>query len=89
MINNILSFVIMFLQHILYIIEGYLKWLFDIITFKESRLSKKRMIICKKCENYNHGICDKCGCILKAKTRVDFLLDNEGISIDGCPIRKW
>lgn len=39
--NNILSFVIMFLQHILYIIEGYLKWLFDIITFKESRLSKR------------------------------------------------
>lgn len=46
------------------------------------------MIICKKCEHYNHGICDKCGCILKAKTRVDFLLDKEGISIDGCPIRN-
>ncbi len=59
------------------------------MTFKENRLSKKRMIICNNCKHNKHGICELCGCILKAKTRVDFILDNEGITIDGCPERKW
>jgi len=47
------------------------------------------MAICNKCEHNKHGICELCGCILKAKTRVDFILDNNGITIDGCPKRKW
>ncbi len=86
---NPLTYLISFLQNIFYIIEGYSKWLFDIVTFKENRLSKKRMAICNKCEHNKHGICELCGCILKAKTRVDFILDNNGITIDGCPKRKW
>ena len=47
------------------------------------------MKICTKCEFYKSGICIKCGCILKAKTRVDFILDENGKSIGGCPLKKW
>jgi len=47
------------------------------------------MAICNECEHNKDGICDHCGCILKAKTRVDFDLDENGKSIDGCPEQKW
>lgn len=76
-------------RNILYIIEGYLKWFFDIITGKTAKLSKERLFICNECYHNKNGICELCGCILKAKVRVDFMLDENNISIDGCPERKW
>lgn len=76
-------------RNILYIIEGYLKWFFDIITGKTAKLSKERLFICNECQYNKNGICELCGCILKAKVRVDFMLDENNISIDGCPERKW
>ena len=66
-----------------------MNWLKDIISGRVRKMSKERMVICKACEHYNNGICDDCGCVLQAKTRVDFMLDDDGISIDGCPQRKW
>jgi len=67
------------------IIRGYSAWIYDIITGSGSPDSIKRLNICSKCEKNVHGICSECGCILKAKTRVKFPLDENGISIDGCP----
>lgn len=77
------------IKHIIYIIEGYCIWLWNIITFKTHQKSKKRLIICNKCVNNNNGICSLCGCIIKAKVRVNYPEDNNGLSIDGCPEKKW
>lgn len=73
----------------IHIIEGYMKWVIDIIRNRMSPTSYERYTKCKKCEYNIRGICAECGCIIKAKVRVDFELDEEGKSIDGCPLRKW
>lgn len=73
----------------LLIIEGYCVWLFDIITGKTRQVAKERLEICSECEYNDNGVCNICGCILKAKTRVNFSLDENGKSIDGCPEKKW
>ena len=71
------------------IIEGYCKWLYDVITRSGSVYSIKRLLICQECEFNKRGICSKCGCIIKAKVRVKYMLDEEEKSIEGCPERKW
>ena len=78
-----------FVRNILYIIEGYLKWSWDFITRKTSKRAAYRLDICNKCEYNKNGICSLCGWILKAKVRVDFIEDEDGVTIDGCPKRKW
>ena len=74
-----------FILNIIAIIEGYCIWLWNIITGKTAAKAKYRMAICNNCEHNKNGICKLCGCILKAKTRVHFLEDDNGISINGCP----
>lgn len=63
-----------------YIIQG---WFHLILSkFKElkySKLYKSRLDICNSCDKNKNGICDVCGCYLKAKTKSDSL----------CPIGKW
>lgn len=76
-------------EHIIYIIAGYSIWLWNIISGKTSHIAKERLNICNNCKHNNNGICKLCGCILKAKVRVDFPLDDNGKSIDGCPEQKW
>jgi hypothetical protein len=78
-------------QKIQYIIDGYFNWIYDIIinNHEMSEKSKTRFEICNKCENNKNGICSLCGCILKAKIRVDFDIDENGKSIDGCPEKRW
>ena len=78
-----------FVRNILYIIEGYLKWSWDFITRKTSKRAAYRLNIFNKCEYNKNVICSLCGCILKAKVRVDFMEDEDGVTIDGCPKRKW
>lgn len=77
------------LLNIFYVVEGYVKWLWD-ITFKRSnQRTKQRLALCTECEHNKHGVCELCGCVVKAKVRCTFMEDEEGISIDGCPDRKW
>lgn len=78
-----------FLRDILYITEGYFTWIKDKLMNKINPVAVKRMSVCKCCEHNIHGICQLCGCILKAKVRVDFMLDKDGLSIGGCPKKKW
>ena len=78
-----------FLKHIIYIIEGYSIWLWNVITFKTHKKAISRLKICDNCEHNKNGLCDLCGCVIKAKVRVDFPEDENGISIDGCPEKKW
>lgn len=69
----------MFLK-IKYIIQGYFHLILS--KFKEIKhheLYKSRLDICNLCENNKHGMCNICGCILKAKTKSD----------SKCPIDKW
>lgn len=69
----------MFLK-IKYIIQGYFYWFIsNFIKLKNYKLYSKRMEICTICEFNNNGVCKKCGCILKAKTK----------SNSKCPLEKW
>ena len=77
------------IQHTVQIAEGYVKWLYDVVTGSGSSDSIKRLKICQECPHNKHGICNECGCILKAKVRVDYPLDDDGKSVDGCPERRW
>ena len=63
------------------IIKG---WYFSLFN-KNEQLANKRISICKKCEYCVHieslgDICDRCGCILDAKTRVED---------EKCELNKW
>ena len=44
------------------------------------RAQRKRQTICEGCEFQRHGICVKCGCVLKVKT---------WLHAEKCPIDKW
>ena len=66
---------------ILNILKG---WYYKIFN-KHEELAKKRIAICNKCSHKEHidmvgYICNECGCILDAKTRV---LDEK------CELNKW
>lgn len=71
------------------ILQGWFRWGEDTLTKKFNPMAYKRHQICKSCIYNVLGICSLCGCIIKAKTRVDYPLDNEGKSIGGCPVRRW
>ena len=71
------------------VIEGYAKWIYDIITRSGSVYSVERLSVCRECKHNKKGICKLCGCVIKAKVRVKYLLDEEMKSIEGCPERKW
>ena len=77
------------IKNIKYIIQGYIRYIKDIITHTSTYKSRKRLNICKQCEFNNHGICNKCGCIIKVKVKVDFFEDENGITIDGCNKKNW
>ena len=59
------------------------------VTRSGSPQSLKRLSICTGCEMNTHGICSECGCIIKAKVRVEYPLDEDGKTIGGCPLEKW
>ena len=78
-----------FMYHIIQITEGYLKWFYDIVTGNGSAKSVERLKLCSECKHNKHGICNLCGCIIKAKVRVKYFLDENGKSVDGCPEKQW
>lgn len=77
------------IEYLAYIIEGYCVWLYDIITRRKSKRTQMRIDTCRKCEHNKSGICELCGCVIKAKVRVDYELDENDKSIDGCPEKRW
>lgn len=63
-----------------YIIQGYFHlFLSKFKQLKNYKLYNHRLDICNQCEENIKGICDKCGCVLKAKTK----------SNSKCPLNKW
>ena len=45
-----------------------------------NHVAEMRMALCKECEHNMVGVCNKCGCILIAKTRT---------APAQCPLLKW
>jgi hypothetical protein len=89
-ISNKYSMEIMkIIRHTLQILEGWTKWIYDMIRRDGSVKSLRRLVVCQKCEHNKKGICQECGCIIKAKVRVEYPEDERGISIGGCPEEKW
>lgn len=68
------------LQMIKHIIKG---WYFKVFNLKED-IAKSRLEVCNKCPSKIHTklgyVCEHCGCVLDAKTRV---IDEE------CDLDKW
>lgn len=77
--------------HFFQIIEGWVKYLLSLAGFYINHTASKRLSICEKCEFKKRNVCGLCGCVLKAKTQVNYFLDKEGKSIGGCPASppKW
>jgi hypothetical protein len=61
----------------------------DLLSKEKRELYKKRLDICGRCPYLDDGFCDVCGCYAKAKTKVNYYLDENGKSIDGCPKKYW
>jgi len=83
-----------FLKQLNYIFEGY----YCLILRKLRRLNKQnallydfRYMTCQKCEKRNKLLdtCSICGCWLPAKTSVNYELDENRKSINGCPEKRW
>jgi len=60
-----------------------------LLSKKKRRENKERAEICSKCEFSDSGFCSICGCYIRAKTKAYYDLDEDGKSIDGCPMRYW
>lgn len=77
------------------IIKGYIMWVWYYLykPYRKQRkeIAEKRIKICEECEFFYNPTrnCKICGCFMDVKTKMQFDLDEEGISIDGCIKRKW
>jgi hypothetical protein len=77
------------------IISGYFLWVWYYLSKKyrnkRKEEAKRRIKICESCEYFLQSarMCDLCGCLMDVKTKMEFPLDEEGKSIDGCWDRKW
>ena len=71
------------------IIEGWIKYIIDLVRHKESNTTEYRHQICNQCEHNKHGVCQLCHCVILAKIRCHYIIDEDGKAIDGCPLKKW
>ena len=61
--------------------QGWKNYILDLVSdIKYKKEFDARYAICKVCQDNKHGICELCGCVLKAKTKAE---DAE------CPVGKW
>lgn len=80
--------------NIVMIINGFFnmfKEKLGIVSREKKELHKNRLEVCMHCVFLNKtlNVCERCGCFVKAKTKADFDLDDNGKSIDGCPEKYW
>jgi hypothetical protein len=74
------------------IFNGFLNLFLSLfIKLKNRKIYETRLNICYSCSyiTENKLQCSICGCILKAKTKVNYELDENKKSIDGCPKKYW
>lgn len=77
------------------ILQGYYYWI-KYYTNKEYRKyikqeAKRRIKICEACEYFWKPArnCMICGCLMDVKCKMDFKLDENGKSINGCYEKRW
>jgi len=66
--------------------------IFRILTKEQQQLYDERFDICKKCKYLDKRFkrfCTLCGCYVSAKVKVDYYLDKNNKSINGCPKKFW
>jgi hypothetical protein len=74
---------------------GYALWLWYYMnkSYRERMKAeaKRRICICEHCPFFwpYARNCMICGCLCDVKTKCEFDLDENGISIDGCPEKFW
>jgi hypothetical protein len=64
---------------------------FNFLSPQKKELFNYRYEICQDCifKDDDIDICTICSCPLKAKTKGDYDIDENGKSIDGCPKKYW
>jgi uncharacterized protein with von Willebrand factor type A (vWA) domain len=77
------------------IIKAYILWCRYHInkSYRESRKeeAKRKTQICEDCKyfwKYSRN-CMLCGCFIDVKVLYPYEIDEKGISINGCPEKKW
>ena len=77
------------------IIKGYILWFWYYMnsTYRNKRKAdyEKRIKICENCEFFYKPArnCMICGCFMDVKAKMPFDVDSNGISINGCLMKKW
>ncbi len=68
---------------------GFFNLLKNKLGFGLKEIYKNRLDICLTCLYLDKNQCDICGCFVHAKTKVNYSIDSNGKSIDGCPKKYW
>jgi len=77
------------------VFKGYVLWVWYYLYYpyrkKRKAKAKKRIEICESCKYFHKYLrnCSICGCLMDVKTKMDFSLDKNGKSIDGCFQKYW
>lgn len=87
--DNLMDIFYNFINEIITIITGWVLWAYQSLFNKTTDKVRKRLEICSNCGHNVDGICNICGCIIKAKVRVRYMEDQFGKSINGCDLKKW
>ena len=73
---------ILILKAYLNVIKGWL----GVIDLEKRKVFEKRVDICNDCQHKKRKVffstCSVCGCLIRAKTRADYDMDENGTSID-------
>lgn len=76
-----------FIQHLFYISDGYINLILHLLHIRRKKLYSERISLCKKCPKRKHFLCNECGCVIYAKSCVDFPISEiDNKSIGGCPL---
>jgi hypothetical protein len=77
------------------IFKAYILWVWYYLykPYREQRKveAQKRIKICEECKYFWKPArnCIICGCFCDVKVKYPYKLDKTGISVNGCPERKW
>lgn len=78
-----------FFLKLAYIIQGWSSMIVDLILGRQDKVFYMRYKTCKQCKYMKFYICTLCKCVIEAKVKVNYYLDENGKSIGGCPLKKW
>lgn len=68
----------------------FAEWL-SLLDPQKRKIFNKRLKICKECSYQNKKLktCSICNCPIVPKTRGDYDIDENGLTIYGCPKKYW